>query len=792
MLKRLNQAFLFRISVASFILILLNCSTPNHRYLLVDEPNQRAPAAESIFFHTEVQPILDRRCVVCHTCNDAPCQLHLDSYQGIRRGATYSDLGSSVLYTPPTRDKDANSTAEWRKRKFFPVVPDGNDNNESADALPPAPATQESLLYRFAELGHHKNIPGFSIQDVIKHREESRTCAPNAAAFEDFAKSYPFAGMPYGLPGLNKKEMEILKKWIDQGAPQPRPLQSQRESSSAQPMIERWEALLNKNDKSKLMARYIYEHVFSAHIHFRGTADGEWYEMVRSTTQSPYIIQEIVTPRPYDNPGTMEFYYRFKRFNRTVARAAHIPWEIDDNSLVRLRTLFLQTPWLAQTKNEDPENEDVRDPGYLSVNPFKYFQQIPARLRYQFLLENSQLIANAMIRGPACSGRVATNAIRDHFWVFFLKPESDVTVLKPEIAISEWAPLSELDLKAFVEPSLKYTTAMQKLKPKGFELSDLWTGEQKNPNSLLTIFRHGTNASVHHGLIGGRPLTYWVLNYSNFERIYYNLVADFEVWGSSTHKASTWNYMSRHRSEAEERFISFLPAKHRKDTRALWTQGLGSAQNFTQAALSDGINTTVVLNDENNPVDALLTQMQSQYNGELLNPEHQLEREKKEIDLTRLSSIDEFENWEQAFLALAQKKDLSAVRYFPDITYVRLGLKVYTIVNHRFYKFNNLLALEKLAYEPSKNKLYLLNGLIGARPEYFLDLKKEQMGLFLEDLRGVVLFKDWVAFKNKYFVRRNQARVWTLSDWFTDWLENHLPLDAGILDLRDYDQQSDQ
>ena len=43
---------------------------------------------EPIPFTEQVQPILERRCVVCHGCYDAPCQLKLSSHEGLKRGAS--------------------------------------------------------------------------------------------------------------------------------------------------------------------------------------------------------------------------------------------------------------------------------------------------------------------------------------------------------------------------------------------------------------------------------------------------------------------------------------------------------------------------------------------------------------------------------------------------------------------------------------------------------------------------------------------------------------------------------
>ena len=42
---------------------------------------------EIISYNEKVRPVLESRCVVCHGCYDAPCQLKLSSPEGIHRGA---------------------------------------------------------------------------------------------------------------------------------------------------------------------------------------------------------------------------------------------------------------------------------------------------------------------------------------------------------------------------------------------------------------------------------------------------------------------------------------------------------------------------------------------------------------------------------------------------------------------------------------------------------------------------------------------------------------------------------
>jgi hypothetical protein len=46
------------------------------------------PANDLGDYLTSIQPIFDKRCVACHSCYNAPCQLNLQNYSGVMRGAS--------------------------------------------------------------------------------------------------------------------------------------------------------------------------------------------------------------------------------------------------------------------------------------------------------------------------------------------------------------------------------------------------------------------------------------------------------------------------------------------------------------------------------------------------------------------------------------------------------------------------------------------------------------------------------------------------------------------------------
>ena len=82
-------------------------------------------------------------------------------------------------------------------------------------------------------------------------------------------------------------------------------------------------------------------------------------------------------------------------------------------------------------------------------------------------------------------------------------------------------------------------------------LSMIWSGDGRNPNAALTVFRHFDSATVVKGLVGDQPKTAWVIGYPLFERIYYLLVAGYDVY-------------RQHRAPVEQPPLHGLPAHGRR------------------------------------------------------------------------------------------------------------------------------------------------------------------------------------------------------------------------------------
>src|SRR6185295_10818927 len=116
-----------RPSLLLVLFALVGCSQPPQPPSILESHSIQTAEGARVDYWRDVKPILDHRCVVCHGCYDAPCQLNLSAFQGIVRGAHKLKVYDTtrLLLADPTRlFEDAQSAAEWRRKGFFPVLPE--------------------------------------------------------------------------------------------------------------------------------------------------------------------------------------------------------------------------------------------------------------------------------------------------------------------------------------------------------------------------------------------------------------------------------------------------------------------------------------------------------------------------------------------------------------------------------------------------------------------------------------------------------------------------------------------
>ena len=438
-------------------------------------------AQEIVSFTKDIQPLLNKRCSVCHACYQSACKVKTNSWEGIRRGLdpihrVYNNRRfSSAPTTRLFQDAEIGDEAAWRLMGFSPIIRRSENPSENI-----------KKSYIFQLVNQRANFP---YNDGLELAEESRQCKPTMKELKQHLDVNPNYGMPYGLPPLDDSEIGLIATWTEQGSQGPSEEEQRSKwapSNDVLPHLKSWEDFFNKKDlRHRLVSRYIYEHLFMANINF-DPSKREFYRLVRSRSQcSPETggenLTEVRTRSPFGDPikrlklvsnwdkkierkrrskikidgsypkrdsmvtkrineSYNAFSYCFRKVVAEVPTKSHMLYHLNDQKLARYQHLFFndkswQVSSLPGFVNEVPgESSD-------NANPFLVFQDIPAEARYRFLLDDSEYIVRTFIRGPVCRGGTAVNSIDEQFFLFFMDPKADPFVQNKNYARSTYEKL---------------------------------------------------------------------------------------------------------------------------------------------------------------------------------------------------------------------------------------------------------------------------------------------------------------------------------------------------------------
>ncbi|MCO6057369.1 fatty acid cis/trans isomerase [Pseudomonas sp. MOB-449] len=742
----------------------------------------RPTVAGELSYSRDVQPIFTHKCVACHACYDSPCQLNLGSAEGVARGASklpVYDGGRTRAQDPTRLYFDAHGTEAWQRKGFHSVLE--------------ANGAQAALMARMLELGR-SNPPEPNARlpadlDISINRQNQ---CPLPGEFDDYARKHAQAGMPFAVTGLSEAEHQTLQRWLAGGAK----VDEQAVQPNAEEIrqIAEWEALLNApGAREALVGRWLFEHLFLAHLYFEGGEPGHFFQLVRSRTPSGQPIDPIATRRPNEDPGNT-FYYRLWPIQGVIVHKTHITYPLSAAKMARVRALFYSGNWAVGEV-----------PGYGAqrrANPFETFQAIPARARYQFMLDNAEYFVRTFIRGPVCRGQIATDVIRDNFWTLFQDPAHDLYITDAEYR-ERATPLLAMpgqfddigDLLGLWRTYRNKRNEYEALRMEAYadapspSWAHIWTG---NDNALLSIFRQHDSASVRKGLIGEIPQTIWWMDYPLLERTYYQLVVNFDVFGNVSHQAQTRLYFDLIRNGAEVNFLRLMPAQARAGLLGDWYQRSGRVKLWMDYQSIDRYTPTALSLPEQDPKRAFAQELLTRYAG--LNARPDPINRCSGARCFRPGIATELQEAEQAFSRLLSRPaaGLKVIDQLPEATLLRVELsdgrrEVYSLLRNRAHSNVAFMLGEALRYQPGLDTLTLYPGVLSSYPNFIFNLEAGEAETFVNALEQA---KDSVAFEKvvqRWGIRRSHPQFWFYFHDLAAYIRETEPVEAGELDMNRYE-----
>ncbi|MCF5076166.1 peptidylprolyl isomerase [Pseudomonas syringae] len=738
--------------------------------------------APAISYTRDIQPIFTEKCVACHACYDSACQLNLGSAEGAARGATKVPVydGERSQATPTTRlFYDAFGKQAWQQKGFYSVLD--------------AQGSQAALMARMLELGHNAPLqPNAKLPDEIALGLNRANMCATPGEFNAYAGAHPKEGMPLAVTGLTDQQYQTLQRWLASGAP----IDEQGLAPSAKEalQVQQWENLFNQpGARESLVARWLFEHLFLAHIYFENGEPGHFFQWVRSRTPSGQPIDLIATRRPNDDPGT-QVYYRLWPVQGVIVHKTHITYPFSAAKMARIKALFYAGNWQVNAL-----------PGYgpgRRANPFETFEAIPAKARYQFMLDNAEYFVRTFIRGPVCRGQIATDVIRDNFWTLFQDPEHDLYITDaryrgqatPMLAM----PGQNDDVGSVLSLWLAYRdkrNEYEALRRDSYadvpapSWSSLWAG---NDNALLTIFRHFDSASVTKGLIGEVPQTMWLFDYPLLERTYYQLAVNFDVFGNVSHQAQTRLYFDLIRNGAEQNFLRLMPADTREDFLDDWYQNSGKLKMWLDYEAIDDDKPTGLHLDEKDPKRDFASQLLARY-GDLNASPDPINRCSGAF-CSRDGIDPALQDAEQALSRLTSRPaaGLKVIEQLPEATMLRVETAdgkrvVYSMLRNRAHSNVAFLLGEAYRYQPGLDTVTIYPGVLSSYPNFMFNIPALEVPAFVAQMERAKDAKRFEAIVDRWGVRRSHPLFWRYFHDLSRYVRETAPLEEGVLDMNRYE-----
>lgn len=742
-------------------------------------------SARDISFMKDVKPIMDQNCVSCHACYDAPAQLDLRSAAGIERGALPIDVyapRNGII--PPTLVWNSKNTIEdWRKIGFFSVTEGGKD----------------SIMGKLLRLGHDNPVePNERLPKNIEIDPFTRKFSfPNKYEIDAYIAQKPQEGMPLAVSGLSHKEYATLKQWLEEGAKFDNvPAVS---SAADLALIGKWEDFLNSDDlRTQLMARYIYEHIYLVNFLFEDKEDAHMYNLVRSATPPGEPVVPVVQHLANGPVEEGNFFYRFLLLDQTrSAKMSRIRMVADQTKLDRWQEIFNEQEWDTQTL-----------PGYTEKDRFDIvgiFGDIPPKVRYKFLLDNTWNIRGAIVHGPSCRGNQAISSVQDQGWVFYEDPETSLYVNDPEFRkevdpflsfYMDWSNLQTalVTRQEYINRRKEYIKlrmqreAAEDVKP---QMTDIWRGEDEDDSPLVTVYRHQTDGYILDKKVAGGdyPKESWLMDMPIMEHAYYTSVTNYDLFNPLT---GIWvrELFGLARIEAELNLLRFIPAEDRKRTFMGWYEGLLSAERLKLEMPHFDPDDTVPTGIEYKTDDTMREFYQKliAYMGDRILSDDPINRSDAEPPTDAVPAAM------RRIVEASRQQEPSWHRFkalIPEASFLRIDREgqdplVYTMTRDRWYDSKAFISTVLEEENPSKGTISILEGVQSTYPRFMFRIPEAEVDTFADALIDA---HDEAALRKvaeRWGIRRSSPDFWDYLGTMEDYVRKVDPTRVGTFDVSRY------
>src|SRR5699024_9870265 len=157
------------------------------------------PTQEAVSYRDDIEPLLETKCLACHGCYVAPCQLKFETPDVVERRAHELDVYDDSRTENQALIRlgiDAHSKHRRHDLELYSVI------EKHEDQIPlMAQMLQLGKRYEFA---HNTRLP----EELDTGLARDNVCT-NLEGMADYRENHPLGGMPFGTTNLNDQEYAL-------------------------------------------------------------------------------------------------------------------------------------------------------------------------------------------------------------------------------------------------------------------------------------------------------------------------------------------------------------------------------------------------------------------------------------------------------------------------------------------------------------------------------------------------------------------------------------------------------
>jgi hypothetical protein len=284
------------------------------------------------------------------------------------------------------------------------------------------------------------------------------------------------------------------------------------------------------------------------------------------------------------------------------------------------------------------------------------------------------------------------------------------------------------------------------------------------------------------------------------ERTYYELVVNFNVFGTAAHQAETRLYFDLIRSGGENNFLHFMPPDVRTAMRNAWYRGSDAQLKITSSYEIVNEDLPVQIPYRTTDPKAEFVALVMEHLKAAAGPEDVLNHCTQPPCYRSGASAAERQA-EASLQTLASKpaslESMRFVDFMPDVSFLRVSTGnpdqdlAYTLVRNKAHTNVAFMLDEEKRREPDEDTLALYRGLLGSYPNFMFHVPLDKIEAFSAALHAVRTREQFMEVVSRYGLARTHPEIWSHFHWFVDYLRRVSPVEAGIYDMNRYKKVAD-